>query len=738
MKILLIGLTVLLGVLPAAAVTTNLWTLTTFEDFSAGKQERTAVNVLGRVELAPALSDGPDLHADFVWRAVAAPGGDALYLSAGEEPRVLRVRGTAVEEVLRPKNGCYALAVDAAGRLYAGSFPGGEITRVQDGRAAAWAKLPVAYIWALQCGSDGTLYAACGMPASIWKIDGRGQVTRLLDAGAGHLLSLALGTDGTAYAGSAADGLIYAVAPGGQARVHADLWQAEVVALRLGPDGLVYAGVNPAGSRSGQAAAAMARAMAAEQARRSSASESDAADGELPLPALAMQERRGGEDEEPPQPRRRNGNGGRGGPPAGMLGELLGGCAAVYRIEPSGNPYLVYVSDKETIHDFLVLADRSVWVGTGKEGKVFRVAADEVETQLFDFPATQVTALAAGAAGDIWLATGNGAQVYRAAPQPAIDGIFTAKVFDAQFPARWGKVHLTADRPGGGTVQYRTRAGMSDEPDTLWSAWSAWQEGGSAVSSPAGRYLELQVRLALGRAQRPPVLRVATIAYQPVNQRPLVLDLKVNGDEAGEDEEGEGEAGNRRATADAREALPERMVLWQAADPDGDALQYNLYVQAADDDAWRQVNRERPDLPMTRCVWRTIDFADGWYYLKVVASDAAANAPGNGLSAERSTGPILVDHTLPEVTVTGQDGGRGFANLRATARDAASFVSAAAYNVDNGPWQMLDAADGIFDDHTEQLAWTVSGLSSGAHTVSVRVRDRAGNEAVGSVRLTVP
>jgi hypothetical protein len=58
-----------------------------------------------------------------------------------------------------------------------------------------------------------------------------------------------------------------------------------------------------------------------------------------------------------------------------------------------------------------------------------------------------------------------------------------------------------------------------------------------------------------------------------------------------------------------------------------------------------------------------------------------------------------------------------------------------AYSVDDGPWQLGAAADGLFDDLVEDLRIDLpAGLPRGAHTLAVRVADAAGN--VGSTSAT--
>ncbi|HNW92553.1 MAG TPA: hypothetical protein PKM88_06560 [bacterium] len=744
-------LAVLLAAAPAAAVSTNLWSLTSYDDFIAGEHDGTAVSTLGRLELSPAATPVAGLEAEYIWRAVPGRDGE-LYLTAGETGRLLRVQGKVVTTLLSADTGFYALAVDANGAVFAGSFPGGAITRWTPAGAAQVATLPEKYIWDLCFDRSGALYAACGLNGSVYRIDAAGRAQRVLAAGPGHILCLAAGPDGSIYAGTAKDGLIYRIAPDGAVTVLADLPQQEIIALVCGPDGQLYAGINPKNGASGSAAAAAARALAAQMRRRvaadssmlnsGSAGEEDEPDAGTEITAavrarLAAQPQNGEDDEDAEalaaarararaRTRSREAGGERGAS-GDMLSALLANCAAVYRVQPNGTTMLLYVSDKEIIHDFAVLPDGTLWVATGKEGKLFRVTPDEVETCLLDFPVTQVTALAPATGGDWWLATGNGGKLFRVSAGPADSGVFTPPVFDAKFPARWGTVRLLADRPAG--VQFRTRAGMTETADTRWSDWSDWQASGAAITSPGGRYLELQVRLtATGGA---PLVREITASYVVANQRPMVLEVKVDGEAEGDEEEA---GASRRAAAAAEVPEIERGVMWQAADPDGDALRYNVYVQGERESAWRWLNREKADLTAARWVWNTADLADGLYYIKVVASDRESNADA-GFTAEKIVGPYTVDNSLPAVQVTAAVAD-GAARVVARLQDA-GCVAGASYSVDNGPWRQLAATDGFFDSPGEQVEFAVPGLARGEHVITVRARDAVGHEAVAAATVTV-
>ena len=71
-------------------------------------------------------------------------------------------------------------------------------------------------------------------------------------------------------------------------------------------------------------------------------------------------------------------------------------------------------------------------------------------------------------------------------------------------------------------------------------------------------------------------------------------------------------------------ATPIKEIHWHASDKDGDTLVYRLYYQADGDEAWVPAFLDKP-LKKTEYSWNTESIPDGWYRIKVVASDEESN-----------------------------------------------------------------------------------------------------------------
>jgi hypothetical protein len=97
-------------------------------------------------------------------------------------------------------------------------------------------------------------------------------------------------------------------------------------------------------------------------------------------------------------------------------------------------------------------------------------------------------------------------------PAHVSNGTFQGCVIDAGGPVTWSAAVWSASMPSGTTVQVATR---SSADGSTWSDWSAaLTASGSAITSPAGRYLQYRLSLASTSAQATPVVDSVTVTYR--------------------------------------------------------------------------------------------------------------------------------------------------------------------------------------------------------------------------------
>ena len=176
-------------------------------------------------------------------------------------------------------------------------------------------------------------------------------------------------------------------------------------------------------------------------------------------------------------------------------------------------------------------------------------------------------------------------------------------------------------------------------------------------------------------------------------------------------------------------------IAWDAADPNGDRLQYRLYFKGEDETAWKEIEK---DLAMPRYTFSTEAIPDGKYRVKVDATDILQNPESSATTVSLVSRVFLVDNSPPDITeLQGKRIGTNEYEIRAAATDATSILSAAEYNMDAAKeWRAVFPQDGIFDLNDESFSFRAKPEKEyPEHTLSLRVFDREGNSRVMKVIL---
>lgn len=736
-----------LWVTAAVCVSTEFWSTSTYEEFRAGSFSDISLNREGAVELAPALEEVFTTDQAVIWSVARDPNG-GLYLGTGHGGRVYRLgqdlQGSLFFDASEPD--IFALAVDRQGNVYVGTSPDGKVYKVDaSGRGEEFFDPQARYIWSLAFGADGALFVGTGDLGRIYRVQPSGQGELYYDTQQSHVVSLALASGGELIAGTEPNGLLYRVSPAGKGFVIYDAPQSEIRSVLAGADGSIYAA-----------------AMGGPQDRRIRVGGGQQGGGQAPVRTSTTITVRASEDSPLPGP---GGPGGGGAqqdpqgdgnaqvtvqsvqPNAGQVvrvGDAGRTPNALLRVWPDSTVETLWDSPNESVFDVLVSGDK-VLFSTDQRGRIYELTPDRRVSLLTETGQGETTRLIP--VGDYVLATtANVGKVFRLGTRPAAMGSFESEVKDAGTIAGWGQIRWTGEVSQGASLELYTRSGNSSRPDATWSDWSEAyrQANGERISSPSARYLQWKAVLR-SSADRSPVLREVIVAYLPRNRSPEVSDIRVTprGDRRGGGGQqvtivnAGGGRGAQRAfsgVAASRGGNGRGMdIRWTANDPDNDELSYALYFRGETENEWKLLEENV----------RTNSYAleddvlpDGRYRLKVVASDAAANAAGSARSAETFSSPFLVDGTPPLVEDAQTSRGPGSATARFRVRDAASVLTRAEYALDADPLKPLLSEDGIIDSQTETFSVTVNPLDGREHLVTVRVYDAAGNVGVGKAVWT--
>ena len=720
-----------------SAATPTFWTVSSQSDFLKGDVSDLSIDSDGRMFLGPSASIVAETAAPFLWTVIAGSDG-TLWAGSGNEGHVLKIAKDGKMSTFfdAPELEVHALAGAPDGGVYVGTSPDGKVYHVAaDGTSKTLFDPDDKYIWALAVDKTGNVFAATGDKGIIYKITPGGVGTRFYRTNAGNVITLAFNRSGELIAGTESPGRVFRIDAAGKAFVLLDSPFREIHSVRLADDGTIYA-VAVNGTQGGDSRAT--DPPTAETTRP-------------PVPVISteittisvMESGVVSSSGSTPSPRatKRTGRG------------------AIYRIKTDGLWDAIWDSGEDAPYDLVIEPAGTLLVGTGTEGKIFRIGGDPARaTLLARASARQVTSLLREPSGRIVGAASNPGKLFALSPAAAQRGVYESDVRDVGTVASWGAIRWRA-AVNGGEVNVFSRSGNTATPDDTWSPWSRayTNAGGEQIASPNARYLQWRVVLTSTGAEGP-VLTSVTTSYLPRNLRPEVASITVHPagtvfqrpfstgemEIAGfEDNTSDGRAASASSASSSAlsssggsssnaPALGRRIYqkglqtfVWKAEDGNDDRLQYDALYRREDDTAWKVLHRGLWD-PIF--VWDTTSVPDGSYFFKVAASDAPSNAPGAALVGELESASFDIDNTPPRIEIQPAPRTGARPTIAFVVRDEQSPVQRVEYSLDASGWRVVYPKDGIPDSRREDFEVTLEGSEAG-RSVIIRATDAMNNIA---------
>jgi hypothetical protein len=364
----------------------------------------------------------------------------------------------------------------------------------------------------------------------------------------------------------------------------------------------------------------------------------------------------------------------------------------------------------------------SVLVATGTKAMVYELDTLGRVSVRYRLKETQALCLTPQGKG-LWLGTGNPGKLYEAGAVFADSGYITSPPHDCTSPARFGTLTYRAKAPAGTAISFETRSGNSDKPDSTWSQWSIAAPG---ITSPSRRFIQWRCRFRTSFPNLTPELSRVDVYFRSANLAPATRKLDIAGPSLEDAKKGTNK--------------PSRSITWEATDPDSDSLSFELYFRRENEGSWQKLGRDITD---SRYDLDTRALPDGWYEVKLVASDEPTEAAGAALKSEQTSRPFLVDNTAPTITDLRSSPSTPsrlstpdsrLYRVSFSVQDALSPIAAARVAVNAGDWITLGPEDGIFDSSSERFAVEVK-LSPGENAIAVWAADAQGN--VAAARTTI-
>jgi len=738
---------------------TRYWRQSSYDEFERGTAKGVAVRSDGKLFLAPRFEPLADPNSAYLW-ALRADSKGNLYAAGGSSAKVVRYDTTGKMTTVFDSTelSAQALTVDSGDNLYVGTSPDGKVYKVSaSGEKKVFFDPKTKYIWALAADSDGTIYVATGDNGTIFSVtpDGKGDVFYKSDQA--HIRALAIDNHGNLLAGTEPDGRILRISKAStagkprQGFVLYETTKKEITSLIVDPAGNLYA------------------AAIGDKLRNSSNPFQEAIEptplqptGIIPgqpgnLGTITI----GGVPQQTPAPT-----------PFVPFAPANGG--AVYRLAPDGSPQQIWSSRDTLVYSLGLTAAGKLLLGTGNRGIVIALDGENLFTNLAKTESAEVTGLAQGPGGKVYVCSANPGKVFALGPDDVGEGTFESQAIDARFFSSWGRLEWWGENAGVSAagkphLEVFIRTGNTANPDGNWSEWAGpYTQPGQKVVAPAARFAQWKAVLRSGSPS--PVLSWMSLSYLPKNIAPQVdgiavqdPGIRIQGSLSGITAPGPSTSVHLKQpetpglsaptnfgltspadrTASRFESTPQgtaqkgyQSVIWSAHDDNDDDLTYRLYFRGENEKEWKLL---KDNLHEKYYSWDTSSMPDGAYYLKIVASDAPSNPPAEALESSRESDRFVVDNSPPELSALAASGeSANGAQIHFVARDSASAIARAEYSLDAGDWMLVYPNGRLSDAPEERYDLALKNLAPGEHTLAVRVYDRFENVAAAKVTFRVP
>lgn len=709
----------------AKAVETHIWDQSDQSDFTQGTAKQLSIRSDGHLSISPSFKELDSTTVPYLWSIVQDSKGTLYYAGgapSGASTRILSLVPGQKSKTFAEISGLeiHSLAIDAEDRVYAAVQPDAKVYRIgKDGKPVLFFDPKQKYIWAMAFDKAGDLFVATGDNGLIYKVTPDGKGTQFANTYETHARSMIVDAQGNLIVGTEPNGLVMRIAPDGKQFVLYQTSKREVTAVAE-RDGVIYA---------------------AAVGNRSNGLQVSGPPPVLPSAPPAVS----GTGQQhvataPPQQ----------GPALAYLSVAVNGGSDLYRIQADGFSERIWQSSSDLVYAICFDDSGRPLLGTGNKGMIYRVDSEQLSTVLVNAPPTQVTAFLTGQHHEIYAATGNVGNVYQIGPGMANSGTLDSDVLDAGDFSYWGKAHTTNEL-NGGNIQLQARSGNLNDPQHDWSPWTDVQvvNTGGEVHAPPARFLQYRLTLKRSSEGQSPVVTAVDIPFVARNAPPKIRQIEVEPLNYRESPSSGGlerttlpsgspitysvaAVGQKRSQSSLNEssggAAPAatlqynkgfQTLRWNAADPNGDSLEFKVEVKPRSGGAWMTVKDKLTDR------YYSIDttaLPDGEYIARITASDALANVPAAALTSSLESDPFTVDNTPPEIV----DVHKTSAGYSFTAKDALNWIAKADYSLDGGAWSALDPVHKVQDSQVQNFEVEVPAGKS----VTVRIFDDADNVVV--------
>ena len=365
----------------------------------------------------------------------------------------------------------WSVRLDPKGTLYAAGGSPAKVFRFDsNGKPAVFFDSTDLSAQAIVFDSKGALYVGTSPDGKVYRVSASGEKSVFFDPKTKYIWDLAFSPDGTLYVATGDKGQVFAVGPDGKGELFYSSDEAHIRVLAFDAKGDLIAGTEPSGRilriarSSAKTSAKDSKDSAApktegfvlyETSRREVTSLAVSADGTIYVSAIGEKPRAGQA-------------------PSAIISTPQGtttitpGAAgpgqvppqqqpfvpfppllssSIYRISPEGAPEELWSSREDVVYALGLASDGRLLAGTGNAGALLAVDGHGVFAHLAKSGSAQITGIARNSSGKIFLCTANPGKIFSVGPEYEAEGTFESRSFDAQLFSQWGRLEWWSPPP---------------------------------------------------------------------------------------------------------------------------------------------------------------------------------------------------------------------------------------------------------------------------------------------------
>ena len=365
----------------------------------------------------------------------------------------------------------WSVRLDPKGTLYAAGGSPAKVFRFDsNGKPAVFFDSTDLSAQAIAFDSKGALYVGTSPDGKVYRVSASGEKSVFFDPKTKYIWDLAFSPDGTLYVATGDKGQVFAVAPDGKGELFYSSDEAHIRVLAFDAKGDLIAGTEPSGrilriSRSSAKTSAKDSKDSAapkaegfvlyETSRREVTSLAVSADGTISVSAIGEKPRAGQAPSaiiSTPQGTTiiTPGAAGSGQVPPQQQPFVPFPpllSSSIYRISPEGAPEELWSSREDVVYALGLASDGRLLAGTGNAGALLAVDGHGVFAHLAKSGSAQITGIARNSSGKIFLCTANPGKIFSVGPEYEAEGTFESRSFDAQLFSQWGRLEWWSPPP---------------------------------------------------------------------------------------------------------------------------------------------------------------------------------------------------------------------------------------------------------------------------------------------------